>query len=68
MIKIIQPIKTATRRTINRVREYGPRFIIEEWDASVSCFGGMGGVKVRSLNNEDEWTGWLPESEIILID
>jgi len=68
MIRTIQPIKTASRRTVNRIREHGPKFTIEEWDASVPCFGGVGGIRVRSLDKDDQWVGWLPECEVMLID
>jgi hypothetical protein len=65
MTKTIQPIKTATQRTLNRIREHGPKFEIIKWEA-VSCFENDGGWFVKSIKTN--WNGWLPESEIMLID
>jgi two-component SAPR family response regulator len=65
MIKTFQPIKTASRRTINRIKENGPTFEIKEWSANVSCFEGKGGWLVKS--NKNDWIGWLPESEVMVI-
>lgn len=61
----IQAIKTASKRTINRIREHGPIFMVEQKEICASL-ENQEAVFVRS--NRTGWFGWLPTAEIMILD
>ena len=52
--------QTASKRTRNRIRKNGPRFIL-----AFPKNSRPGEVFLKSINNRG-WTGWIPENEIII--
>ncbi len=65
-IVTIQPNKTASKRTKERIKAHGPEFEILEETAQVLCLQGVTGVLVKS--KKTSWEGWLVLADIILID
>lgn len=61
MLISIQPNK-ATRRTINRIREHGPDFVLMK-SGVPRCMDNQPSFLLSSV--KDDWFGWLPTSEII---
>lgn len=51
--------QTASKRTRNRIREHGPRFII------VDNPNRPGSTLVQSVTGK--WIGWLPNNEFIVV-
>jgi hypothetical protein len=67
----VEPTTSASRRTKNRIREHGPFFFMLDSAKSVQSLSGESGVLVQCHgsdsiipNQESDWFGWLPESEI----
>lgn len=68
---LVEPTTSASRRTKNRIREHGPFFFMLDSAKSVQSLSGESGILVQCHgsdsiipNQESDWFGWLPESEI----
>ena len=61
----LTPAKRASLRTRNRIREHGPSFVVIG-GPRVPIFSPRTGewLLLRAANPEDDWSGWLPLSEI----
>lgn len=51
----------ATKRTKERVKWYGPHFVLVARAASVIALKGRPGLLLQSSGG---WLGWIPEDEI----
>lgn len=69
----VQPSDSASRRTKNRIREHGPFFFMLDSAKSVQSLSGESGILVSCHgsdaiipNQDSDWFGWLPISEITI--
>ena len=51
----------ATKRTKERIKQFGPEFFLIRIDQPV-CMGGVDSLLVESIHSN--WKGWLPKSEV----
>lgn len=57
----LEPRENASRRTKNRIKQYGPIFEFVRL-GNPQCFNGEGAISVRSFNGT--WAGWFPRNEV----
>lgn len=73
MVKI-EANDNASQRTKNRIREHGPFFFLKDSAKSVQSLSGESGILVECqgfdpiIPNQNDWFGWLPESEVTVIE
>ena len=74
---MLRPVKGATNRTKNRIRENGPAFIMltharrVSFDRGAQPWINFESVAKRASNGKggkEAWIGWLPQKEVEVID
>lgn len=75
MIVSIKPTTSASQRTKNRIKERGPRFVVERMHDTKSLGltgGGVTGLESWLLRevggpDGDTWIGWIPLDEFEIV-
>lgn len=57
----VKPARGASKRTKERIKQHGPRFICHQTNTP-SCFNGLICFLLESLTTD--WSGWIPIREI----